>query len=292
MSDLVSDYQFALDGVRFGRGTAINVPPDGFTPGDGSLAVSINDHPTSHGSLLGRDFRRSANWGFDLQAMGDSAREALDITAALRDVWWNEDNEDTPGAVSELEYRLGGRTRLVYGRGRRWTPSPNNQLIGGVLPITADFEVIYPASFGPEQSITVSANGANQAVAGIEAPLESPLIGFGGGEPQASSITIGGETATWLTLEFHGGINPYVEIGGWRYELDGSVGGDEVVTADARPWTRGITSSMGGAFGATRTSRLAFVKLKPGQHSVTYGNLDFGTSASVLIRWRDAYKSL
>ncbi len=293
MADLVQDYTFELNGVQFGRHKSIFVDPEGFTPGDASLQLATAAHPSEHGTLPGRDFRGSATWGFDLHVDQSDPATALVALAELREAWWNEETEDTPGAFDTLRYRLAGRTRRVYGRARRWTPTLNNTLMSGHVAVTADFEVMDPFFYDDViQRVPVSYTGA-PPVAGIQAPLTAPLIGQGQGNEQYGVVEIGGTRPTWIIVTFKKSqVNPWVQLGGWRLQLNDTLSSDDEVVADSRPLARSILRNGTGRVRMSNTSRLGAMKLPPGRYALGYGALAADSSASVEVSWYNAHKSI
>ena len=294
MASLVRDYNFELNGVVFGIGQPVDMEENGFKPGDPDLASSRARNPTGHGTLPGRDFRGSATWAFDLFVNGTDPAGALATAATLRNAWWNERTEDTPGAFDVLRYRLAGRTRRIYGRAQHWTPTIGNGLLGGFVPITADFEQMDPFIYDDqEQSVSIGYYGT-PPVAGLEGPLESPLISDGGDNVvQLGVVNVAGERPTWIEVEFHGSqINPWVTLGSWRIELNDSVGTDDHVVIDPRPLARTVLRNGSGRVRISNTSRLAVMQLAPGRYTLGYGALSADGSAGVTIRWHNAYKSI
>lgn len=298
MAELVQDYNFELNGVVFGIDQKVSCNEDGFKPGDPDITMSSAPNPTGHGTLPGRDYRGSATWGFDLHVDAETVTEALSTLAELRSAWWHESTEDTPGAFDTLRYRLDGRTRQIHGRARRWTPAIGNRLMHGYLPITADFEQMDPFIYDDaEESTKVGFYGSPPA-AGLQGPLESPLISEGGGDVvQLGEVWVKGETPTWIELEFYGSqVNPWVTLGNWRFELNDTIGSEEKVMVDPRPLARTVLRQRGDRPGGrariSNTTRLGVMSLAPGRYTIGYGALSADGSAGVIARWHNAYKSI
>ena len=302
MPDLVRDRTFEVGGVGFGDGFPMEIDADGFTPGQGAWRTQDVPHPQGDGAIPGRDYIDAGVWAFNLWTNGYSEAEALAIAAELRNVWPREEIRDTPFALEALRYRLGGHTRRIYGRARRWTPSGFHlAALTGKLLINADFEQMHPTFFDDvEQMVSVDQTPI-LAGQGLKSPLKSPVRTDYGSTPRQGGINVQGDRATWPVLEFQGGVNPTVRIvrvdangvplDTWSCRVLLSLNWDEVVTVDTRPWVR--SSTLNGSFAPlSRSSRLQQMMLKPGRH-LAYFSQDASLSpASVRVRWRNAHSSI
>lgn len=290
----LADRQWELEGYVFGPGTDIEV--EKFVPGRGSWRTQDKDRVRDHGSRPGRDRRGSGTWEFDLftAAHVQELADAQAVAEALACVWPTEELIDTPGAMTPLRYRLGDRTRRIYGRPRNWDASPTTGIYQGLLQITADFSMMDPLFYDDrEQSIPFNFVPVPPG-GGVISPVVSPVTTTYSEAPAVvRSIDVGGTQATWLTLEFEGPTrNPWVEIDNWRAQPMMTLLYDEKVTLDSRPASRGAVNANGGGIPVSRGTRLAQMRVLPGRHAVRFGSEDGQSSGGVTVRWRDAYREL
>lgn len=292
MTAPLQDFQFELDDVQFGLDLPVHLDESGFKPDMGAWRTQDFAHPMGDGGVPGRDYKEVSTWGFTMFANAEDDIGALAYTAELARVWPSEDLVKTPRALTALRYCLAGRVRRVYGRPRRWTAPPDNRLLNGYLPITADFAVFDPNYYDDaEQSEPFSLSAGTTGGGGLRAPLTAPLRTTGVAKPQSRSIQVDGDRGTWPILEFKGGANPWVEIAGWKCKVLRTLAWNETVVVDTRPWVR--SSTLNGSYARlSRDSRLADMKLPPGKHAVRFGQDMSATNASVTVRWRPAHSSL
>lgn len=304
MTALLDDYQFELEDVPFGIDLPVHLAEDGFNPDMGGWRTQDFEHPTGDGGVPGRDFKEIGSWGFKLFTIAEDPVAALEDMAQLASVWPPEWLVETPLALVPLRYRLAGRTRRVYGRPRRWTAPPSNQLMNGYIPITCDFSVFNPLFYDDvEQTFDITIGQGTTGGGGLRSPLTAPMRTTGVSKPASRYLEVGGDRATWPVIELQGGINPWVEISGtemrqgrevpfiWRCRALRSMNWDEKVTVDTRPWVRSSTIN-GGYARLSPDSRLAGMKLPPGRHFVRFGSDSAATPSTITVRWRDANSSL
>ena len=137
----LSDGEFELDGFAFGgENDSVIVQPGGFDPGTADWRVQDQDSPNGDGVVFGRDWLSGQTWGFTFLTNEYTAGDALNSLEAMAALWKGNASRSTPGAVSILRYGIGGRTRRVYGRPRRWSLAVTPDLWGGVAPVVADFQ--------------------------------------------------------------------------------------------------------------------------------------------------------
>lgn len=284
---LTADFQFDLDGYVFGTGTDVHVAEWG--PGEGDIRVQDAPLDGDDVRLFGRDWRTPGSINFDLEIRERTVDDALEILGPLRSSW--DGPRDTPRAVSTLRYRLGGRTRRVYGRPRRFTPVAS-ELVFGLLPVVADFVLADVNHYDDtERSVSSDLTGSTNPL-GVSSPIRSPFAAaFGEWTAPARTMVVGGDRATWPVVEFRGGVNPWCEIAGWRCRVLASLNWDETVVVDTRPWVR--SSTLNGSYvPLDRGSRLAEMSVPPGNWPVRYGNDSSAGAPSVTVRWRNAWSSL
>lgn len=289
MADL-EEYQFEVDGVVFGVDRDVCITPEGFDPAAGAWRTQDSDHPLTDGMIMGRDVQGGMTWGFDMFTNMDSSASALRAAAELRTVWPRDEIRLTPQAFTSLRYNLGGRTRRVFGRPRRWTSKPSNLLASGNLAVVADFQTLDSLVYSDvEQSIKLTATPI-LAGQGLKSPLKTPVKTAYGTTPKVQQLIVDGDRPTWPIIEFRGGINGWVRIGDWRCRLLASLNWDETATVDTRPWVRSSTI-YGGLVPLDPESRLQNMSLPRGRYDISYG-WDDVSDGDITVRWRDAYSSL
>lgn len=289
----LQEYQFEVGGVVFGLDAPVMVLTSGFKPSGSSWRTQDFEHPQGDGGVPGRDYQAVGTFGFEMFADGTDEASALAQAAQLRNVWPAEGLVRTPRALTPLRYRLGGRTRRVYGRPRRWTPGPTTDLVNGYLDITADFAIFDPLFYDDAEE-SISFNMAEQTTGGggFRTPFRMPMRTVGVATPTGRAAFVGGDRETWPIIELTGGINPWVEINGWRAKVVRSLNWDETVTIDTRPWVRSSTIN-GGFARLDRGSRISKMRLSPkGRNMVMFGNDSPLSPANVTVRWHNANSSL
>lgn len=294
MADLTKDHQWELDGYVFGLGRPMLVVEDGFDPGSASWRTQDQSYASGDGKAYGVDYLDAPTWAFDGGCDAQDTASALKTLADFTRAWRAEETRRTPGAVLPLRYRIAGRVRRVYGRPRRLSHAPTNRILGGWLPITADFDCADALHYDDTEAstsigITVSQNG------GLTAPLMEPLSTVTAGAETESGIIVGGDAPTWAVVTFTGPVsNPYVEVGDWHCGLRGTLAEGEEVTIDSRPWARSVIRNDGASMGGSldRKTYLDQMKLPPGQHAIVYGGGSEVANSTATVRWRSAYHAL
>lgn len=292
MADLL-EKQYELNGVTFGLDCPVEVESQGFNPGTAALRTADVDRPAGDGIRFGKDYKGSATWGFSLYTNADDEEGAWSALGELGAAWDDEETRLTSEAVVPLRYRLAGRNRRVYGRPRAWTHTPNNQSIGGRIDIEADFATVDGLIYDDDmKSQLIGIAPPLELDAGFTVPFIPPFISSAGASVRESSIRIGGEVATPITVTFFGPVeSATVRIGGWTAALVDPVVIDDPVTIDARPWVRAATKQSGGGVRVSpRVTRISKMWLPPGVHEVVYTGEDPTSTASVLVSWHDAYR--
>lgn len=289
----LGEKQFELDGVVFGLGCPIEVEASGWTPGQAALRTSDADNPGTDGVRPGRTLKGASTWGFSLYTNAANEDEAWASLAQLAAVWDNEVRFN-PGEVVPLRYRVAGKTRVVYGQPRRWTISPNNASLQGMIQIEADFLVVDPNFYEDElQSMPFTLGAPLELDAGLLVPFIAPFTTAAGAGQRQSSILIGGDAPTPISVTFSGEVSEAaVRIGGWTAALVDPVTPGDPVTIDGRPWVRSATyRSGGGAQVSARVTRISKMILPPGQHEVIFTGIDPNGQSTVLVSWRNARRT-
>lgn len=295
MTDLFEG-QFEIDGVPFGLDLPVFVTSDGFNPGRAELLTSRTKIGGGDGVRMGSDYYGSATWSFKLATDGSSAKEALELYQSIADAWPRDDVRLESGAVVPLRYRLAGRTRIVYGRGGRFTPAVDTRLWSGLMSAAADFETIDHLHYDDEvESTTISIGEVTQVSNGVIPPFIPPFTSTGANSERNGQVTVGGERPTPVWLEFDGPVtNPQVvAVDQWIARINDTVHDDDPVTVDARPWARSATRQSGSSVQVSpRVTQISKLLLPPGDHQFIFTGTDPTGTATVTVRWRKAYPTL
>lgn len=299
MPAVLSDGSFELDGFQFGgENDAVVVQPGGFDPGTTDWRVQDQDSPSGDGVTFGRDLLSGPTWAWTLLTNQYTAADALDSLEAMAALWQGNVNRSVPGAVSVLRYNIGGRTRCVYGRPRRWGMSVTPNLWGGVTPVVADFRCVdalhYDDALRTVNVGVVVGDGAS--LGGMEAPLVEPLSTVGGGAREGVVDAVGGSAPAPFIALIRGPItNPWIEGPGWRFDFLTTLASDQTLTVDTRPWAKTALRQDGASLAGTLTrasTALSDARLLPGGAWLNFGGIDGTSTATCVVSWRPTYHSL
>lgn len=293
---VLSDGGFELDGFQFGgEFDSVVVQPGGFDPGTTDWRVQDQDSPSGDGVTFGRDLLSGPTWGFTFLTNEYTAADALNSLEALAGLWLGNANRSVPGAVSVLRYNIGGRTRRVYGRPRRWSLGVTPDLWGGVAPVIADFRREGALHYDDELR-TISVGIVPASTGGLLAPLASPLSTASGGARSGVIDSVGGTAPAPFIALIHGPItNPWIAGPGWRFDFLTTLAYDQSLAIDTRPWAKTILRQDGASLAGTlirASTALSDARLLPGGAELTFGGIDATGTATCLVSWRPTYHSL
>lgn len=288
------DFQWELGGAVFGDGCRVAHEADS-DPGSYSWRTQTTANPTGDGKSFGVDLIEPGMWNFKLYTDVDDDKGALEELGRLAKIWRGDDIRRTPGAVMPLRYRLGGRTRRVYGRPRRFSAPLDNRMTSGLIAITSDFEVVSELFFDDiERSLDVGT--LPPSTGGFETPFETPLVTEETDVANPYTFTVTGELPTPGVFEFKGPVtDPFLVIDdSIRIQLRGAVASDTTITVDARPWVMSIYRHDGAGVPGmlSRDTRLPRLMLTPGDHVAVFGGTNETGAAQATVRWRGAYPSV
>lgn len=289
------DYQWELGGVVFGidcpvdHETDVAPPPLGWRTDD-------QPNPGGDGINMGADYIDPASWSFKLFTNCQNETDALAALMDLRKAWRGDAYRKEPGKATTLRYRLAGRTRVVFGRPRRFEHPWGAEYLYGKIPITADFQTVSDLFYDDFENwidVTFREPTTGGFVTPVTAPLQTAETGLSNGP---FVFAVGGEQATSTMVDFVGPLDaPGLEIDGEPYiQLKKDVPAGVTVTVDARPWVNSVLRSDGGGAAGMLSprSRMPKMLLEPGSHSATLlGSTPTGTGKAK-IRWRPAYPSV
>jgi hypothetical protein len=297
MATTLSDHQFELlredadTGVAFGIGLPVSVDASGFDPGTNDWLVQDQDDPFSGATRMGRDVRTGSTWAWSMHTDQTSEVDALSVLDDLADLWSPDDLGG--GEVMVMRYAVGGRTRRVYGRPRRFASPPDNRILGGMVPVTADFKRVDPM-FYDDSLETVSLGLAYESEGGFIFPVTFPVLTLPGGY-QPGEAFVGGKRRTWPIIRFNGPVtNPELLAPNWTLSLTTTIAEGHYIEIDTRPWMRTVTmdgtSSVPGALSAK--TRLRDLYLTPGHQSFGLRGISAEGTGNATIKWYPAYASL
>lgn len=285
----LSEGQWQLDNSPvFGLGSPYRV----LLPEVGEVDIETQDAamPRADGRRFGRDRAAGRTLTFDL--LVSDATAVRDTCDALAACWQRAEVRQTPGATSVLRYCVGGRTRRVYGRGRKFV-AIQEYVHQGVMPVTATFVTADPYFYADEPTQTTVTLIPPDSQAGVTVPFTVPFSLVGPSTSQGD-ITVGGTVPAPITLRIHGPVSdPTVTfLGQWHITLRGSLAADDWVEVD--PFHRTVLTRFGknwaGKFTA-ESQHLPDMKLTPGAATVVLRGTDPTGTASLDVLWRDTYAS-
>lgn len=290
------DYQFVIETapwVPFGVGQPIVV--EKFSPGGFTVRNQDKEAPASDAMLFGIDRKTPGVWAWDMWTDAHTPADAENLVDSLAEVWDSYTYRATPQVVLPLRYTVGGRTRRVYGRPRRFDSPPDNIQIGRV-PISADFQLAEAVTYDDlEQSVTVGIGTTKVTGRGFTCPFRLPLYLLAT-QTRTEQVAVGGSAPTWLSVDIHGPVSaPWVQVGSLRWNLTGGVANGETLTLSGRSWDLGVRSSTGVYKPSLLDPRSRLSQLRvPARttYPVTFGGYDGTGTARAVVRWRNAYRSL
>lgn len=288
-------WRLLYPGADYTFGTG-DLPVFNRTPPEiGSLDIRTSDvdRPRSDGRAFGVDYLGGQTLSFHLGVRATSDAEVRAETAKLRNLWRADVVRLTPGAVAELHAEYAGRTRIVYGRPRRFDPDFSDSAVNNLVDVLADFACVDDVYYGAEEGGTTVAL-VSEPSGGLLAPLASPL-GTTRTSDRSVSIDVETELPAWPIIEIEGPITqPVIEVVGvWRMEIRTSLAEDQTLVIDTRPWVRSILRNGSASLaGSLRGTRLTDAGLPPGRHEIALRGQDSTGTAIARVRWRGSYSSL
>lgn len=290
----LQDQQFEIGDTRFG-GTLDLVKLDSLDVGSASFDVQDQDNPFGPTTYFGRDTLRGPEWTFEMVTDGGVAGTIADARRAAEALAleWRSPYHHDENRLQVLRYSLGGRTRRVYGRGRKFDMDVVPLSFSGTAPISATFKLaenIYYDDFA--QSISIPIVAPTQA--GLIAPLKAPLTTAGQTQFAQRGIEIGGTVPTPVTVTFQGPVlRPWVRSGNFFIQYDYGLAADQLLTVTGFNELKAIDNFGRNLTGKmSHRTRMSNVRIGPGMQYFTFGGTDDTGSASATISWRNAYTML
>ncbi|MFD4933428.1 hypothetical protein [Streptomyces virginiae] len=259
--------------------------------------------PRTDAIRFGEDFRAQATLTFELgvDTVGGPALSRhgrnLDAVSALEQAWDAESVRRWSGKTAVLRTMQGGRARRWYGRPRKCAPSGSRLTRQGYTPVVATFACQESHSYDDvEKSVRVDLQPPPHR--GLRGPLKAPVTMTG----QSSAVVRGGldvrgTKPTWPVLTIRGPLSqPQIElVGHWTVALDLTLGPNDSVTIDTRPWARTVLRNGSGSVAGALTwgsPRMENMRLPVGPQSLVLRGVDDTGSAFLTASWRDAYAYL
>ena len=287
-------YAEADRGVVFGIGCDVSVNGEGgFKPGGPDWYVEDSDNPSNGAKQFGRDHTLATMWQWDLHVNRDQVGNALKSLGELATAWRGRMIRDEIGAALCIRYQLGGRTRRVYGRPRRFEYSPDNLILGGFIPAAADFQCSDAQTYDDEWSI-VTMGMEVAPTGGLVFPTIFPDTTLPGASRDATAV-VSGDEETYPVIRFDGPLtNPALETADWSLSLDMTIANGEYVEIDTRPWAQTVllngSNSVAGALG--KRQWLSSASLQPGTTDFIFTGSASSAGAQCEVRWRSAWNSI
>lgn len=294
---VLKNYQFELGGVVFGIGAAVATNGDGFNPGDDDITTYDQEMQAADALAFGVDSRKPAPWTFAMHT--DMARfpdVALADAAALEKVWRNAVAKRT-GEVLPLRYRVADRTRVVFGRPRHWSGGLSNRLLGGFIPIDAEFQRADTLFYDDDLRSTLVTNEP-VTPGGLVSPIVSPIVTLARGQRLGTIDDVGGDEPAPFIAEITAGfgpaVNPKLWGDGWEIELIATIPAGMSVTVDTHPWgfkaIRSDGANLSGRMGAK--TRFSKARLSPDGETLNYSAVDSSGTSRCTITWRPTFSTI
>lgn len=300
----LSEASFELDGYPFG-GVDSTVVVENVDFGSPEIITHDLARPRADGVMFGRDWRSGRLITFELAVLteytspavsgfgGYGTATALDELGLLERAFLADAVRTIPGATSMLRYRLGGRQRVVFGRGRKFASDTRMATLGRI-PVTAEFQCV-DHLFYDDTQYSNRVGYVSPPAGGLTWPIVFPwstiTVGYSPG-----TIAVYGTVDTWLPILIHGPISrPSVRwVGGWTVGLTLTLLADQWVVIDPRPWSRGVRLNNGTNVAGSLTTdspRLSDIRVPPGDVEIVLGGTDATGTSSMTLVWRGAYTS-
>lgn len=295
MSDVaLAEGQYEIGDFLFGESNTVEptIRVEEVQFSSAEIEHSDSSNPREDNITMGIDYKRGRLISFIINIT--TSGSALDTLDAFEGVWDAERFRKVPGSYTTLRMCRGGRTRRVYGRPRRFTPTSKYSASGGWVPVTCDFLAVHHKYYSDTlESSSVSIIPPSSG--GLVGPLEGPLVGAGTTEIQGD-IQVGGTADTWLVSRINGPIlNPQIEVvGKWSAKTLLDLDSDQYLDIDPQTWSRKVRRSTGASEGGkfTHASQpITEMLVSPGPAEVVLRGTDPTGTASAMFSWRPAYNS-
>ncbi|MGY1502896.1 hypothetical protein ACW4TU_41080 [Streptomyces sp. QTS52] len=230
----------------------------------------------------------------------DWGSEGVDL---LRQVWRADAIRMKSTRVSWLLHRTAGRTRRMYGRPRKLAVSHSRLTRQGYTPVVAEFVAVDDRFYDETEK---SEELWDFYLGGRPSRPWRPVLNDGQAyfntSRKTASVKQLGRLPTYPVIVIHGPCkNPRVMLTPnlWAVQLAMTIGADDHVTIDPRPFARTVIHTRGSATASvadklTRASpRMGAMAIPPGYWTAVLGytrsSAKYLDGPRVEIKWRDAY---
>ncbi|WGH21365.1 minor tail protein [Arthrobacter phage Emotion] len=287
----MAEGDFDLNGYKMGLGYDVVV--ESFDPGSAEWITQDAVAPVGGRRNFGADYASGPTWVLDLATdTHDAASARAALAGAARA--WRPSGLATPGYEAILKYTIGGETRRVYGRPRKFAPIANGVSASGVMLATAEF-VTSEAFTHAEEARSLTVGLVPVESGGFTSPLISPITTVAGSQRQGLIDDVGGDAPAPMTITIQGPVSgPKVSSSGWYFSLPSlSLAYDQSVTIDTRKGTvrRNDGANLGGLLSRGST-RLVDARLKTGAVEFIYSGTDQTATSTATVTWRPTYHAL
>ena len=307
MSTVLKDMQFEIlpyaeaeTGIPFGIGLEVSVDADGFQPGGPDWYTEDSENPFNGAIAFGgSDHTIGTPWQWVLHVNRDNASGALSSLGRLATAWRAGKNLGV-GESCAIRYQLDGRIRRIFGRPRRFEYSPNNLMLGGLIPVQADFRPVDACTYDDIET-AFRMELQTDPLGGLRFPVVLPQALLPSGNQDGQALVLG-DADTYPVIRFEGPVvNPSIECEQWALKLGGNtavptfaLADGEFVEIDTRPWAQTVLfngdTSVAGALG--KRQWLSNMFMSPGNYDFRFGGASSSTGAACEVRWRSAWNSI
>ena len=290
----LADGQFDIDGFTFG-GVFDQVLLDSFDPGEAEWLTQDATNPRGGNLVFGRDVLSGPTWGFEGFTNGYDIDDAQLASERLASVWRGSERKKKSGTYQILRYRIGNRTRRVYGRGRKFWSGIDPRSYSGTAPVSMTFQLLSNDHFDDEQREELIPI-LPLSMGGLKAPLTAPLLSHGLVQSRAGMIeSVGGTKPTPFHLYIRGPVSiPKVYGPGWSFGLNTSVGPGRTVHISTHGSMIAVEDDLGrnlsGYLGGG--TKISEARLRPGSAPIYYEGNDPTNTSWAKVVWRPAYEIL
>jgi hypothetical protein len=261
--------------------------------GSPDLRSDDADLPRRDGRAFGHDYRGGRTVSLELGVVGADEAETRELLATLSSAWRADAIRSTPGEVASLTMTQGGRSRIVYGRPRRFS-IVEDDITQGAASVVCDFETVDDVYYDATQRTDVLPVSAS-ASGGISGALSGNLSTLALSSRDGFIDNLG-NVETWPVITITGPVaRPVVElVGEWALTFDLTIASGQTLTVDTRPWKRSALLGSGSVAGKlTRSSaRISAAKVPTGRRAIRFRGVSSNGASIMTFRTRDAYSSL